>query len=142
MLVQSVDRRVISLALVSSILIFLLFNQYRVNQGLELLDQTEEHNGQSPTPSEQVTKPKEEKPSWTFNTTAHERDYGLTDEQCEIAFPGLWENIDNVFNQRSRIGPITEEDVDKSYNTDQNGAEIVRVLLYDRQVRAQLTSIA
>jgi len=130
MFAAPVDRRALSLAFLSFILVLLFINQYRVNQGLELLEQPA-------VPKEQFSKkPEEQKQSWLWNVTLHDRDYGLSDEQCNLAFPGLWENIDNVANHRNRIGNITEEDVDKSYNTDQVNPELIRVLIYDRQVHS------
>lgn len=67
---------------------------------------------------------------WQFNTTRDERNYGMTDEQCDIAFPGLWQDIERVTSQSRRKGNITFHDLEKSAE----GSEVVRVLIYDRQV--------
>ena len=68
---------------------------------------------------------------WLFNVTRDERDYGLTKEQCNIAFPELWEEIDRAVEVRKRHGvPQITEDID----LEGRGLGFMRVLIYDRQV--------
>lgn len=123
MLIQNVDRRIISLVVLSAILLFVFFNHYQVSEGLESLEHAEE------------SKAFGIRPKWAFNTTLHERDYGLSNEECNAAFPGLWTNIEGVHDRRMRGERITREDVDKSFVKDKAGAELARILIYDRQVR-------
>lgn len=74
---------------------------------------------------------------WHFDASVHERDYGLTDEQCDAAFPGLWTNIQKVHRQREKEGKLTQFTIDKSFAGD----DVVRVLVYDRQVKAPIPSV-
>lgn len=70
---------------------------------------------------------------WTFDPQRDERDFGLSDEQCAVAFPNFYAEIDRAVQHRknSNLPNITSELVDISWRPD----EIMRVMIYDRQVR-------
>ncbi|TVY17332.1 Protein O-glucosyltransferase 1 [Lachnellula arida] len=71
-----------------------------------------------------------EEGQWSFNTTRDERAYGLTAEQCDAAFPGLFTEIDRAIEYRNKIGKITPDDVDISWK--EHGA--VRAAIIDQQL--------
>lgn len=68
-----------------------------------------------------------------FDPQRDERQYGLSEAQCDAAFPNFYKEIDRAvaFRKEDGVGHIKEEDVD----IDWRDGEIIRVLLYDRQVR-------
>lgn len=68
--------------------------------------------------------------SWTFDAAVDERNFGLSEQQCDSSFPGLWYEIDRVVQYRHQQGNITFEDVEKS----DGGEDTLRILIYDRQV--------
>src|ERR1700753_1436364 len=49
-------------------------------------------------------------PAWPFDTERDANNYGLTSDQCSIAFPGLYNEIDRVV-QRRRSKPITKAEL-------------------------------
>ncbi|RDL31109.1 uncharacterized protein BP5553_09898 [Venustampulla echinocandica] len=69
-------------------------------------------------------------PQWSFTTARDERAYGLTAEQCETAFPGIFIDIDRAVKYRKKIGNITPEDVDISWKDD----AAVRAVIIDQQL--------
>jgi hypothetical protein len=73
---------------------------------------------------------------WAFNTQRDERDFGLNNAQCEAAFPGYYKEIDRAVEYFKEKGNITEDEVDISWR----GGEIVRVIIYDRQVSFPFSS--
>jgi hypothetical protein len=70
---------------------------------------------------------------WAFDTKRDERHYGLNEAQCDAAFPDFYQEIDRAvaFRQEKDLGDIREEDVDIEWRE----GEIIRIMLYDRQVR-------
>ena len=54
----------------------------------------------------------------------------LDSQQCDLAFPGLFEEVDRPVNARMH-NPITFEEIDTM--PKQNG--YVRVMIYNQQVR-------
>lgn len=68
---------------------------------------------------------------WVFDPQIHARHYGLTNEQCDASFPGLWLEIERAAAHRHAIGNITPQDVDISWRGD----GIVRAMVHDHQVR-------
>jgi hypothetical protein len=70
------------------------------------------------------------KGQWSFNSTRDERAYGLTAEQCDVAFPGLFTEIDRAVEYRRKVGNITPEDVDISWKDKC----AVRAVILDQQV--------
>jgi hypothetical protein len=68
---------------------------------------------------------------WTFDYHRDERNFGLSNEQCEAAFPGFFHEIDRAVRYREKVGQISRDDVDIEWRKD----EIIRAMIYDRQVR-------
>lgn len=67
--------------------------------------------------------------NWEFDPDVDGRSYSLTDEQCDIAFPGLFSEIEQ--SVMSRLGnPITSEDLDENVHNDSN----TRAMIYDGDV--------
>jgi hypothetical protein len=67
---------------------------------------------------------------WDFITQRDERNFGLSNEQCEKAFPDYYKEIDRAVTYFQEKGNVTEEEVDIEWR----GGEIVRVIIYERQV--------
>ena len=67
--------------------------------------------------------------SWHFDTERDANNYGLTSDQCDIAFPGLFKEIDTMV-QRRRSKPITEAELTRE--TWPWGT--IRVLVWEQQV--------
>lgn len=84
--------------------------------------QSEQELVQAPTPTSPST-------TWIFDAERDERNYGLSDEQCLLAFPDYYREIDRAVASRGMLGPVTLDDVDISWRD-----EMVRAMIYDRQV--------
>lgn len=71
---------------------------------------------------------------WVFDIKRDERHYGLSEAQCDAAFPDFYKEIDRAvaFREEKGLGNIREEDVDIEWRQE---GEIIRIMLYDRQVR-------
>lgn len=71
-------------------------------------------------------------PSWTFDFKKHGRNYGLTEEQCNIAFPDLYKEIDRAVKYRKeKMGSgITIDEVDVSWAPD----SMIRAMIHDNQL--------
>ena len=85
-------------------------------------------------PSEAIaTSPPAAKPTeqWSFDTQRDERNYGLSDQQCLLAFPDFYQEIDRAVSSREVLGPITRSDLDISWR---EGDEMLRAMIYNRQV--------
>jgi hypothetical protein len=67
--------------------------------------------------------------SWSFDTLRDANNYGLSSEQCDRAFPGLFDEIDRVVRQR-RGKRITRAELTR----DQWPAGTVRALIWEQQV--------
>jgi len=70
---------------------------------------------------------------WSFDAERDEHNFGLTDEQCLLAFPDFYREIDRAVSSREAFGPITRGDLDISWR---EGNEMLRAMIYDRQVRS------
>jgi len=68
---------------------------------------------------------------WEFNATRDAYNYGLSPEQCDAAFPGMWAELDRAVAHRKNVGNITPAHVTIDWKID----GIVRAMIYDRQVR-------
>jgi hypothetical protein len=69
--------------------------------------------------------------TWEFDHRRDGSDYGLGDDQCAAAFPGLFEDIERAKNFRKGRGPVTLANL-----TDFALSKgMVRAMLYDGQVR-------
>ncbi|KAK4502783.1 hypothetical protein PRZ48_006209 [Zasmidium cellare] len=80
-------------------------------------------------------KPKEDGPGkhngWHFDYKRDGRNYGLSEEQCDIAFPGLYKEIDRAVAHRlDKWGKITPDEVEVEWRGD----GIVRAMIHDNQL--------
>jgi hypothetical protein len=71
---------------------------------------------------------------WVFDTKRDERKYGLSEAQCDAAFPDFYKEIDRAvaFRKEKKLGDVRVEDVDIEWRQE---GEIIRIMIYDRQVR-------
>ncbi|KAF2164653.1 hypothetical protein M409DRAFT_25047 [Zasmidium cellare ATCC 36951] len=90
-----------------------------------------------PEPQEHEShgKPKEDRPgkhnNWHFDYKRDGRNYGLSEEQCDIAFPGLYKEIDRAVAHRlEKWGKITPDEVEVEWRGD----GIVRAMIHDNQL--------
>jgi hypothetical protein len=67
---------------------------------------------------------------WVFNSTRDAGDHGLRTEQCEAAFPSLFQEIERAASYRKTVGRITLDDVDISWAK----AGVVRAMIVKQQV--------
>ena len=67
--------------------------------------------------------------SWNFDPERDAHNYGLTSDQCDIAFPGLFDAIDHVVERR-RSKPITKAELTR----ESWPAGTIRVLVWEQQV--------
>ena len=72
---------------------------------------------------------------WKFDSARDARAYNLDAEQCQIAFPGLFAEIDRGVEARNGRGNITAEEMDISDRD--NGA--LHGMILDQQVRVAVT---
>lgn len=70
--------------------------------------------------------------TWWFDLARDGQNYGLSDPQCDAAFPGYFEETYRTAAQWKQHRQITIEDVDISWR---EGREMVRAMIVDRQVR-------
>jgi len=70
---------------------------------------------------------------WNFEPSRDERNFGLSDSQCSIAFPGFYREIDRAvsFRQETGLGNLTIEDVDIAWR---DVGEILRLMIYDKKL--------
>lgn len=68
---------------------------------------------------------------WTFNHKQDARNYGLSEEQCNIAFPELFKEVDRAVQYRKDTwGPITPDENDVEWRGD----GIVKAMIHDNQL--------
>ncbi|KAF2674938.1 DUF821 domain-containing protein [Microthyrium microscopicum] len=72
--------------------------------------------------------------NWTFDTDRDERNFHLSPKQCSIAFPKFYYEIERAVKYRilKGLGRITEQDVDITWR--EGGGEILRAMIYDKQL--------
>jgi hypothetical protein len=68
--------------------------------------------------------------SWKWSVERDAMNYGLTEAQCDAAFPGLWNELERAVDLRRKVGNITEKDVEISWRKQ----SMVRAMIYNRQV--------
>jgi hypothetical protein len=76
---------------------------------------------------EQETRP------WSFDLARDGQNYGLSDAQCDAAFPGYFEESHRTAERWKQDRNITVDDVDISWRDDA-GREMVRAMIINRQV--------
>jgi hypothetical protein len=70
--------------------------------------------------------------TWQFKATRDSKAYGFTTNQCDIAFPGLFAEIERgVQSQKSSGSNITTDDIDISWAD----SGVVRAMVFDQEVR-------
>jgi hypothetical protein len=74
----------------------------------------------------------EEDESWVFNYRRDGSNYGLDEDQCQAAFPGLFEDIERAQKHWKAKPKITEQLL-SSFELTKG---MVRALIYDGQVRS------
>jgi hypothetical protein len=69
--------------------------------------------------------------SWSFDHHRDQRNFGLSDDQCDAAFPDLYREIDRAvaWRKNSKLRNITPEQLDVSWKT-----ELLRAMIYNGQV--------
>ncbi|KAF2090786.1 hypothetical protein K490DRAFT_15486, partial [Saccharata proteae CBS 121410] len=67
---------------------------------------------------------------WSFQAHRDAKNYGLSPEQCDAAFPKLWHELDRAVAHRKKTGNITPAEMDIGWKVD----GIVRAMIYDRQL--------
>lgn len=70
-------------------------------------------------------------PEWTFSPETDGADYGLSDQQCDAAFPQMYAELNRAVAYTHAAGNITADDVDISWKE----SGVVRAMIYDRVVR-------
>jgi hypothetical protein len=70
---------------------------------------------------------------WWFDLARDSHNYGLSNSQCDAAFPGYFEEAYRTAEQWKQHRQITVDDVDISWRDDA-GREMVRAMIIDRQV--------
>lgn len=67
---------------------------------------------------------------WRFEHKRDSEKYGLTKEQCDVSFPGLFTEIERAVAYRKNVGLVTPKDIDISWKED----EAVRAMIVNQQV--------
>ncbi|TKA67354.1 hypothetical protein B0A55_09686 [Friedmanniomyces simplex] len=67
---------------------------------------------------------------WEFSYKRDRRNYGLSEEQCSVAFPKLYKEVDRAVAYRKKRGNVTLEELDVGWRGD----GIVRALIHDNQL--------
>ena len=84
-------------------------------------------NGQDPP----ISHSQSHASQWTYQYPRDARNYGLSQEQCESAFPDLYKEIDRaVAWTKEKKGSVTEDDLGVGWRGD----GITRALVYDNQL--------
>jgi hypothetical protein len=78
----------------------------------------------------------EEDEAWVFNYRRDGNNYGLDEDQCQAAFPGLYEDVDRARKHWKKKGRITEQDLSSFEMTK----GMVRALIHDGQVSFRIAA--
>ncbi|KAK5127989.1 hypothetical protein LTR85_005106 [Meristemomyces frigidus] len=70
------------------------------------------------------------KPPWEFDYRRSGRNYGLSEDQCSVAFPELYKEVDRAVAYRRRVGNVTLEDLEVGWRGD----GIVRAMIHNNQL--------
>ncbi|KAF2021941.1 hypothetical protein BU24DRAFT_33136 [Aaosphaeria arxii CBS 175.79] len=71
-----------------------------------------------------------EEERWVFQYSRDSHNYGLDEDQCHVAFPGLFEDIERAKNQRTVLGKVTERLL-SSFNLSKG---MVRAMIYNGEL--------
>jgi hypothetical protein len=81
----------------------------------------------------------EEDENWVFSYRRDAHDYGLDEDQCQAAFPGLYEDIDRAKRYRkATLGKVTEQDL-SSFELTKG---MVRAMIYESEVSTSASTIS
>lgn len=71
--------------------------------------------------------------NWAFDAGRDGRNFGLTDDQCDVAFPDFYHEIERAvaYRKEKNLPNIVESQMDVAWR---KGGEIIRLMIYDRQV--------
>ena len=119
----SMYQRVAVAALAACVTVLLLYRAQPTSQHLL-------HQFAPPSVTSQFTSPSDHH-NWTFDTRRDADNYGLTSEQCDIAFPNLFADIDRAVQSRQK-NHITQGELTRH----NGGAGMARVLVWDEKVRS------
>ncbi|KAF2110169.1 glycosyl transferase family 90-domain-containing protein [Lophiotrema nucula] len=72
----------------------------------------------------------DEDEAWVFNYRRDANNYGLDEDQCQAAFPGLYEDIERARKFRGRHNKVTEQEL-SSFRLSKG---MVRAMIYDGEV--------
>ncbi|KAF2741486.1 hypothetical protein EJ04DRAFT_507274 [Polyplosphaeria fusca] len=72
----------------------------------------------------------DEDESWVFTHRRDANNYGLDEDQCQAAFPGLYEDIERARRFRTRRNKVTEQEL-SSFDLTKG---MVRAMLYDGEL--------
>ncbi|KAK4624404.1 hypothetical protein CLAFUW4_05999 [Fulvia fulva] len=90
-----------------------------------------EHSIVRPSKEQQEHEPAAHTTGWTFSHRTQGRNYGLTEEQCNVAFPHLYREIDRaVQHRKDKWGNITPDELETAWRGD----GIVRAQIHDNQL--------
>ncbi|KAF2456649.1 glycosyl transferase family 90-domain-containing protein [Lineolata rhizophorae] len=119
-------RRVSTVAAVTAVVFLIIFFTLLLRPShIDTLLPSDHFSAPHPLPVPQNTTD-----GWSFAARRDARNYALSKEQCDAAFPGLYDEIYRAANFRDDVGPVTPEDVDITWRAD----GVVRVLLYQNQL--------
>lgn len=68
--------------------------------------------------------------AWVFTYPRDANDYGLDEEQCQAAFPGLYEDIERANRYRRGLGKVSQEEL-SSFDLSKG---MVRAMVYNGEV--------
>lgn len=68
--------------------------------------------------------------SWTYDPVKHAEDYGLSLDQCDAAFPGLFTEIEQQIKAK-KGAPITEKDMSRAEWPEGT----IKAMIWEGQVR-------
>lgn len=77
----------------------------------------------------------EQATTWNFDHVRDGRNYGLSDAQCEAAFPGLYKDVEFSTSRQNKAGRITPAKLDAIGRP----SNMTRALIYDNEVDPWLT---
>lgn len=80
-----------------------------------------------------IVKSSDHSDEWRFDAERDGKNYGLTDDQCDAAFPGLFEDINTSVERQKKKGSLTVQDIDATSRLPNT----TRAMIYDNEVGAR-----
>lgn len=108
------------------------FAQDYLEDAAEYIDSHRAHKDlQRPTTTPPPSHLQPTQDGWVFDYKKHGRHYGLTEEQCNFAFPDLYREIDRAVDHRKNVaGEITQDET----NVEWRGDGMVKAQIHDNQL--------